>query len=99
MEWRALALNDVITEMLRAVPLPMYFSHYVFSKEFYTFWVACTMWALPPHVSFRIQMLTRRRYSIWAAMSGVWCMILPLWESRAEIGIIMRGMVGAKRTV
>ena len=26
-----------------AVPIPMFFSHYVFSKGFYTFWVACTM--------------------------------------------------------
>ena len=26
-----------------AVPIPMFFSHYVFSKTFYTFWVACTM--------------------------------------------------------
>jgi hypothetical protein len=25
------------------VPLPMYFSHYVFSRKFYTFWVACSM--------------------------------------------------------
>lgn len=25
------------------VPIPMFFSHYVFSKGFYTFWVACTM--------------------------------------------------------
>ena len=39
-------LYDVIAEVLaplRTVPLPMYFSHYVFSKKFYTFWVACTM--------------------------------------------------------
>ena len=26
------------------VPLPMFFSHYVFSKGFYTFWVACSMY-------------------------------------------------------
>ena len=32
--------------------------------------------------------------SIWAAMSGVWCIVLPLWESRVEIGIILRGMLG-----
>ncbi|TCD69441.1 hypothetical protein EIP91_007567 [Steccherinum ochraceum] len=25
------------------VPLPMFFSHYIFSKAFYTFWVACSM--------------------------------------------------------
>ena len=44
-------------------------------------------------------MLTRLRHSIWAAMSGVWCMILPLWESRVEISIILRGMVGAECAV
>jgi hypothetical protein len=26
-----------------AVPLPMFFSHYVFSERFYTFWVSCSM--------------------------------------------------------
>lgn len=25
------------------VPIPMFFARYVFSKAFYTFWVACTM--------------------------------------------------------
>ncbi|KAF8430598.1 hypothetical protein L210DRAFT_3651726 [Boletus edulis BED1] len=25
------------------VPLPMFFSHYVFSRKFYTFWTTCTM--------------------------------------------------------
>ncbi|KIJ35279.1 hypothetical protein M422DRAFT_262447, partial [Sphaerobolus stellatus SS14] len=29
------------------IPLPMYFSHYIFSHAFFTFWVACSMiWAL-----------------------------------------------------
>ena len=28
---------------MAAVPFPMFFTHYVFSKGFYTFWVACTM--------------------------------------------------------
>ncbi|GBE87221.1 Urea active transporter [Sparassis crispa] len=28
---------------------------------------------------------------IWAAMSGIFCIILPVWESRVEIGIIMGG--------
>ncbi|KAI0351204.1 Na+/solute symporter [Trametes cingulata] len=68
--WYSLALTVAVAVI---VPLPMYFSHYVFSRGFYTFWVACT--------------------TIWAAMSGIFCMILPLWESRAEIAAIVRGLV------
>ncbi|KAI0820483.1 Na+/solute symporter [Trametes gibbosa] len=71
--WGSLALTCVLT-MPVTVPLPMFFSGYVFSKGFYTFWVACTI--------------------IWAAMSGVFCMILPLWESRAEMYTIVRGLFG-----
>ncbi|KAI0364049.1 Na+/solute symporter [Pilatotrama ljubarskyi] len=68
--WYSLALTVAVAVI---VPLPMFFSQYVFSKGFYTFWVACTI--------------------IWAAMSGIFCMILPLWESRAEIAAIMRGLI------
>ena len=32
-----------------SVPLPMFFSHYVFSRKFYTFWTACSMYV--PFVS------------------------------------------------
>ncbi|KAJ3482736.1 hypothetical protein NLI96_g6774 [Meripilus lineatus] len=56
------------------VPLPMFFSRYVFSEGFYTFWVACSI--------------------IWVALSGIFCIILPLWESRKEITVIARGVVG-----
>ncbi|KAI0776597.1 Na+/solute symporter [Trametes elegans] len=56
------------------VPLPMFFSHYVFAKGFFTFWIACTI--------------------IWAGISGCFCMLLPLWESRAEMWTILRGMMG-----
>ncbi|KAI0691691.1 Na+/solute symporter [Earliella scabrosa] len=68
--WYSLMLTVIVAIL---VPIPMFFSHYVFSKAFYTFWVACTM--------------------IWAAMSGVFCMILPLWESRAEIALIARALL------
>ncbi|KZT25093.1 solute symporter family transporter [Neolentinus lepideus HHB14362 ss-1] len=51
------------------VPIPMFFSHYVFSAKFYTFWVSCTF--------------------IWAIASGTFCVILPLWESRREIGELL----------
>ncbi|KAF8438524.1 hypothetical protein L210DRAFT_3404300, partial [Boletus edulis BED1] len=52
------------------VPLPMFFSHYVFSRKFYTFWTACTI--------------------IWAFVSGTFCIILPLWESRKEMVMILK---------
>ncbi|CAL1697446.1 unnamed protein product [Somion occarium] len=55
------------------VPIPMFFSHYVFSRAFYTFWTACTI--------------------IWVGMSGLFCIVLPLWESRREIGVIGRGLL------
>ncbi|KAI0742221.1 Na+/solute symporter [Daedaleopsis nitida] len=63
--WYSLALTMTVAIL---VPIPMFFSCYVFTKGFYTFWVACTI--------------------IWAAMSGVFCMVLPLWESRREILLI-----------
>ncbi|KAL1938110.1 hypothetical protein VTO73DRAFT_11939 [Trametes versicolor] len=71
--WYSLALTAIVAIL---VPIPMFFSHYVFSKGFYTFWVACTI--------------------IWAAMSGIFCMILPLWESRTEMWMIGRGLFSAK---
>ncbi|KIJ61249.1 hypothetical protein HYDPIDRAFT_159840 [Hydnomerulius pinastri MD-312] len=52
------------------VPLPMFFSHYVFSRKFYTFWTACSI--------------------VWAFMSGTFCIIIPLWESRREMATILR---------
>lgn len=30
--------------------------------------------------------------SIWVGLSGLWCIILPLWESRQEMWIICRGV-------
>ncbi|OJT07009.1 Urea active transporter [Trametes pubescens] len=38
--WYSLALTLIVAIL---VPIPMFFSHYVFSKGFYTFWIACTM--------------------------------------------------------
>ncbi|THH08605.1 hypothetical protein EW146_g8939 [Bondarzewia mesenterica] len=53
---------------LDSVPLPMFFSSYIFSEKFYAFWVVCTI--------------------LWAFLSGTFCIILPLWESRKEMAII-----------
>ncbi|KAK7677837.1 hypothetical protein QCA50_019149 [Cerrena zonata] len=66
----SIALTLIVTII---VPIPMFFSHYVFSEAFYTFWTACTI--------------------IWVGMSGIFCIVLPLWESRKEMGIIGRGVL------
>ncbi|KII84039.1 hypothetical protein PLICRDRAFT_57869 [Plicaturopsis crispa FD-325 SS-3] len=69
---RALWYSSVLTAIVVViVPFPMFFSHYVFSRAFYTFWVSCTI--------------------IWVLMSGAFCIILPLRESRHEIAIIGKG--------
>ncbi|CCL99827.1 uncharacterized protein FIBRA_01851 [Fibroporia radiculosa] len=67
--WYSLALTAIVAII---VPLPMFFSHYVFSRQFYTFWTACTI--------------------IWVAMSGIFCIILPIWESKEEIARIGSGL-------
>jgi len=42
--WYSLALTIIVTII---VPLPMFFSHYVYSKPFYTFWVSVSIvWVL-----------------------------------------------------
>lgn len=67
---KALIYSSILTLIVVIlVPLPMFFSHYIFSKKFYTFWTACSI--------------------IWAFVSGSFCIVLPLWESRNEIGIIL----------
>ncbi|KAH9921658.1 Na+/solute symporter [Fomitopsis serialis] len=38
--WYSLILTLIVAII---VPLPMFFSHYIFSKAFYKFWVACMM--------------------------------------------------------
>ncbi|KII84041.1 hypothetical protein PLICRDRAFT_179725 [Plicaturopsis crispa FD-325 SS-3] len=69
---RAFYYSSILTVIVVIlIPIPMFFSHYVFSKKFYTFWVSCSI--------------------IWVLLSGVFCIILPLWESRKEIGIIAKG--------
>jgi len=68
--WYSLVLTLIVAII---VPLPMFFSHYIFSKAFYKFWVACMI--------------------IWVGMSGMFCIILPIWESRKEIGLIGRGVL------
>ncbi|KAF8130263.1 Na+/solute symporter [Boletus edulis] len=41
---KAFVYSTVFTAIVIViVPLPMFFSHYVFSREFYTFWTACSI--------------------------------------------------------
>ncbi|KAJ8690619.1 hypothetical protein PTI98_012031 [Pleurotus ostreatus] len=60
------------------VPIPMFFSNYVFSVQFFGFWISVSM--------------------IWVLMSGIFCVLLPIWESRAQIVIIARGCWKALRS-
>ncbi|KAJ3727303.1 urea transporter [Lentinula guzmanii] len=64
--WYSLALTFIITIL---VPLPMFFSHYVYSKPFYIFWVSISI--------------------IWVLLSGVFSVLLPVWEARQEISAII----------
>jgi len=38
--WYSSAMSAIV---ILIVPLPMFFSHYVFSERFYTFWVSCSI--------------------------------------------------------
>ncbi|GAW00391.1 Na+/solute symporter [Lentinula edodes] len=67
--WYSLALTLIVTI---AVPLPMFFSHYVYSKPFYTFWVSVSI--------------------IWVLLSGIFSVLLPVWESRQEMFDIIVGV-------
>ncbi|KAJ4481149.1 solute symporter family transporter [Lentinula aciculospora] len=66
--WYSLALTLIVTIV---VPLAMFFSHYVYSKPFYTFWMSISI--------------------IWVLLSGVFAVLLPVWESRQEMFVIVRG--------
>jgi SSS family transporter len=58
--------------MILIWPLPMYFSRYVFSKPFFTFWVAISMiWAICAAVSCIIYPIYESRRSIIGVFSGI----------------------------
>ncbi|KIK64951.1 hypothetical protein GYMLUDRAFT_980164 [Collybiopsis luxurians FD-317 M1] len=66
--WYSSALTVIVTII---VPLPMFFSHYTYSKQFFGFWVSTSI--------------------IWVLLSGFFSVLLPVWESRQEIMLILRG--------
>ncbi|KAF9007001.1 hypothetical protein BDQ17DRAFT_1461621 [Cyathus striatus] len=75
---RALWYSSTLTFIVAfLIPIPMFFSHYVFSKSFYMFWVSTSI--------------------IWALLSGTFSVVLPVWESRKEIGTILKGCLGLLR--
>jgi len=59
------------------VPLPMFFSQYVYSEKFFGFWIAVSI--------------------IWALLSGTFSVLLPVLESRGEIGVILKGFFNLLR--
>ncbi|KAI0061273.1 Na+/solute symporter [Artomyces pyxidatus] len=68
---RAAVYSSILTAIVMIiVPLPMFFSHYIFSEKFYAFWVVCTI--------------------LWAFASGAFCIVLPVWESRKEMVLILK---------
>jgi hypothetical protein len=66
--WYSLAPTGIVAII---VPLPMFFSHYIYSEKFYTFWAAISI--------------------IWALLSGTFSVLLPVWERRMEIALILSG--------
>ncbi|CAI2175923.1 3035_t:CDS:2 [Funneliformis geosporum] len=69
----AVTSSVVLTIILIFIwPLPMYFSNYVFSKPFFTFWVAISMiWAICAAVSCTIYPVFESRNSIIRVFNGI----------------------------
>ncbi|EGO22556.1 putative urea transporter [Serpula lacrymans var. lacrymans S7.9] len=75
--WYSFAMSAIV---IIVVPIPMFFSRYIFSERFFAFWVACSI--------------------VWVFLSGSFCIILPLWESRVEMTAIMsEGFMSLKNLV
>ncbi|KAJ7708741.1 Na+/solute symporter [Mycena rosella] len=72
--WISLLLTFTITIL---IPMPMFGESYVFSRKFFTGWIAVSI--------------------IWLLLAGTSCIVLPIWESRAEIRLIVSGLTGLRR--
>ncbi|CAG8559846.1 12827_t:CDS:2 [Acaulospora morrowiae] len=67
--WSSIALTIILIVIW---PLPMYFSHYVFSKPFFKFWVAISfIWAICSTVAVAIYPLYESKKSIQSVFGGV----------------------------
>ncbi|GAA5951797.1 hypothetical protein JCM3765_003121 [Sporobolomyces pararoseus] len=70
--WGSAILAIIVTII---IPLPLFFSHYVFSRKFFTGWVSISI--------------------IWVLVAGFLCILLPIWESKKEMFLIVRGAIRA----
>ncbi|KAF8153974.1 solute symporter family transporter [Crassisporium funariophilum] len=66
--WYSLTLTAIVAIV---VPLPLFFSEYIFSEKFFSFWISVSI--------------------IWALLSGTFSVLLPVWESRQEMALILDG--------
>ncbi|KAJ7623589.1 solute symporter family transporter [Roridomyces roridus] len=71
--WISLTLTFIVTIL---IPMSMFGQSYVFSRKFFTGWVAISI--------------------IWVLLAGAFCIILPIWESRTEIRLIVSGLTGMR---
>ncbi|CAG8626350.1 14848_t:CDS:2, partial [Dentiscutata heterogama] len=66
--WSSICLTLILAVIW---PLPMYFSNYVFSKPFFTFWVALSMiWALCGAIAVAIFPVVEARHSVYRVIEG-----------------------------
>jgi len=72
--WLSLALTFVVTIL---IPMPMFGQDYIFSRKFFTGWVAVSI--------------------IWVLAAGAFCVVLPIWESRTQIRLIVSGLAGMRK--
>ncbi|KAJ7132212.1 Na+/solute symporter [Mycena epipterygia] len=72
--WISLLLTFIITIL---IPMPMFGESYIFSRKFFTGWIAASI--------------------IWLLVAGSFCILLPIWESRDEIRLIVSGLTGLRK--
>jgi len=72
--WISLLLTFIITIL---IPMPMFGENYIFSRKFFTGWIAVSI--------------------IWLLVAGSFCILLPIWESRDEIRLIVSGLTGLRK--
>ncbi|ORY56800.1 Na+/solute symporter [Leucosporidium creatinivorum] len=59
------------------IPMPLFGTGYLFSRKFFTAWIAVAM--------------------IWLLCAGIFCCILPIWESRVQLKLIVLGLTGMRK--
>ncbi|GAA5851388.1 hypothetical protein JCM3766R1_000619 [Sporobolomyces carnicolor] len=70
--WGSAVLAVIVTLI---IPLPLFFTRYIFSERFFTGWIAVAI--------------------IWVLVAGFLCILLPVWESKREMFLILRGAIRA----